>query len=109
MDGWFANEGGDELGDCCDSIFFFWGLRDDDVGVRGVSSSFASKFELRVWGFVFIWRSVKRSPLASVLGSFFIKYAKSVLCWCQSFDYKFVFFLMGTPPLQMLKIEINGD
>ena len=101
--------GGDKLGDCCDSVFFFWELRDNDVGVRGVSSSFASEFELRIWGFVFVWSSVKRSPLASVLGSFFVKYAKSVSCWCRSFDYKFVSLLMGTPPLQMLKIEIDGD
>ena len=101
--------GGDELGDCCDSIFFFWEVSDDDVGVWGVSSSFASKFELRVWGFIFVWRSVKRSPLASVLGSFFVKYAKSVSCWCRSFDYKFVFLCMGAPPMQMLKIEIDGD
>ena len=109
MDGWFANVRWDELGDCCDSIFFFWELRDNDVGVWGVSSSFASEFEVRIWGFVFVWRSVKRSPLVSVLGSFFVKYAKSVSCWRQSFDYEFVFFLMGTPPLQMLKIEIDGD
>ena len=109
MDGWFANEGGDELGECCDSVFFFWGLRDDNVGVRGVSSSFASKFELRIWDFFFIWRSVKRSPLALVLGSFFVKYAKSVSCWCRSFDHKFVFLLMGTPPLQIFEIEIDRN
>ena len=101
--------GGNELGDCCDSIFFFWELGDNDVRVQGVSSSFASKFELRIWGFIFVWRSVKRSPLASVLGSFFVKYVKSVSCWCRSFDYKSVSFLMGTPPLQMLKIEVDGD
>ena len=109
MDGWFANEGGDELCDCGDSIFFFWELRDNDVGVWGVSSSFASEFEVRVWGFVFVGVSVNRSPLASVLGSFFVKYAKSVSCWCWSFDYKFVSFQMGTPPLQILKIEVDGD
>ena len=101
--------GGNELGDCCDSVFFFWELRDNDVGVWGVSSSFASKFELRIWGFVFIWRSIKRSPLASVLSSFFVKYAKSILCWCWSFDHKFVSFLMGTPPLQMFEIKVNSD
>ena len=101
--------GGDELGDCGDSVFFFWELRDNDVGVRGVSSSFASEFELRIRGFIFVWRSVKRSPLASVLGPFFVKYAKSVSCWCRSFDYKSVFLFMGTPPLQMLKIEIDGN
>ena len=87
------------MGDCSDSVFFFWELGDDDVGIRGMSSSFASKFESGVWGFVFVRRSVKRSPLASVLGSFFVKYAKSISYWCQSFDHKFVFFLMGTPPL----------
>ena len=97
------------MGNCCDSVFFFLGLRDDDVGVRGVSSSFTSEFELRIWVFVFIWKSIKRSPLALVLGSFFVKYVKSVSCWCRSFDHKFVFFLMGTPPLQMLEIEINSD
>ena len=84
-------------------------MRDDDVGVWGVSSSFASKFELRIWGFVFVWRSVDRSPLASVLGSFFVKYAKSVSCWCWSFDYKFVSLWMGTPPLQMFEVKIDGD
>ena len=99
MDGWFANVGGDKLGDCRNSVFFFWVVRDDDVWIWGVSSSFASEFELRIWGFVFVWRSVKRSPLASVLGSFFVKYAKSVSCWCQSFNYKFVSLFMGTPPL----------
>ena len=87
MDGWFANEGGDELGDYCDMVFFFLGSGDDDVWIWGVSSSFASKFELRVWCFVFFWCSVNRSPLASVLGSFFVKYAKSVSGWCGSFDY----------------------
>ena len=79
------------MGECCDSVFFFLGLWDDDVGIWGVSSSFASKSESRVWGFVFIRGSVKRSPLASVLGSFFVKYAKPVSYWCRSFDYEFVF------------------
>ena len=83
------------MGDCCDSVFFFLGLWDDDVGIWGVSSSFASEFELRIWGFVFVWRSIKRSPLALVLGSFFVKYAKSVSSWCRSFNYEFVFILMG--------------
>ena len=54
MWGWFADVSGDELGDCSDLVFFFWVLRDDDIGIRGVSASFASKFELRVWGFVFV-------------------------------------------------------
>ena len=97
------------MGDCGDFAFFFWVLRDDDVGVWGVSSSFTSKFELRVWSFGFIWGSVNGSPLASVLGSFFVKYAKSVSCWCRSFDYKFVFLLMGTPPLQMFEVKVNGN
>ena len=97
------------MGNCCDFVFFFWGLRDDNVAVRGVSSSFASEFELRIWGFVFFWRSVKRSPLASVLGSFFVKYAKSISRWCRSFNHKFVFLWMGTPPLQMFKVKVDGD
>ena len=99
--------GGDELGDCCDAVFFFLGSGDDDVGVGGVSSSFASKFELWVWCFVFIWGSVNRSPLASILGSFFVKYAKSVLGWCGSFDYKFVFLWMSAPPLQVFEVKID--
>ena len=84
-------------------------MRDDDVGVWGVSSSFTSKFELRIWGFVFVWGSVNRSPLASVLGSFFVKYAKSVSGWCRSFNYEFVFLLTGTPPLQVLEVKVNGN
>ena len=109
MDGWFANKGGDELGDCCDFVFFFWGLRDNDVGIWGVSSSFASEFELRVWDFVFVWGSVKRSPLALVLGSFFVKDAKSVSSGCQPFKHKVVFLGVGTPPLQMLEVKVNWD
>ena len=70
--------GGDELGDCCDAVFFFLRSGDDDVRVWGVSSSFTSKFELRVRYFIFFLGSIDRSPLASVLGSFFVKYAKSV-------------------------------
>ena len=101
--------GGNELGDCRDAVFFFLGSGDDDVGIWGVCSSFAPKFELGVWCFVFFWGSVNRSPLASVLGSFFVKYAKSVSGWCGSFDYKFVFLRMGTPPLQVLEIEIDRD
>ena len=97
------------MGDCGDLAFFFWGLRDDDVGVRGVSSSFTSKFELRVWSFGFVWGSVNGSPLASVLGSFFVKYAKSVACWCWSFNYKLAFLLMSATPLQMFEVEINRD
>ena len=89
--------GWDELSDCSDGCFFFLRFGDDNVGVRGVSSSFTSKFELRVWYFFFVRSSVDGSPTASVLGSFFVKYVKSISCWCQSFDYKFVSFLMGTP------------
>ena len=95
------------MGDCGDAIFFFLGSGDDDVRIGGVCSSFASKFELGVWGFVFVWGSINRSPLASVLGSFFVKYAKSVSGWCWSFDYKFVFLRVSTPPLQVLEIEID--
>ena len=97
------------MGDCGDLAFFFWGLWDDDVWVWGVSSSFASEFELRIWGFVFFWGSVDGSPLTSVLGSFFVKYAKSVSYWCQSFDYEFVFLLMGTPPLQIFEVKVYCD
>ena len=109
MWGWFVDVRGDELGDCGDLAFFFWELGDDNIGIWGVSSSFTSKFELRVWGFVFVWGSVNWSPLASVLGSFFVKYAKSVACWCWSLDYKFVFSRMSAPPLQILEIEVNGN
>ena len=109
MDGWFANEGWDELGDCSNTVFLFLRFGDDDVGVWGVSSSFASKFELGVWCFVFFWGSVNRSPLASVLGSFFVKYAKSVLSWCRSFNYKLVFLRMSAPPLQVFEVEIDCD
>ena len=101
--------GGDELGDCGDSVFFFLGSGDNDVGIWGVCSSFTSKFELGVWGFVFFCGSVNRSPLASVLGSFFVKYAKSVSGWCRSFDYEFVFLRMSTPPLQVLEVEVYCD
>ena len=97
------------MGDCSDSVFFFLGLWDDDVGIWGVSSSFASKFELRIWDFVFFCLTVKGSPLASALGSFFVKYAKSISCWCRSFDYKFVLLWMGTPPLQMFEVKVNGN
>ena len=83
--------GGDKLGNCCNAVFFFLRSGDDDVRVWGVSSSFASEFEWRIWHFVFVLCSVYRSPLASVLGSFFVKYAKSVSCWCWSFDNKSVF------------------
>ena len=97
------------MGDCGDPVFFFWVLGNDDVGIWGVSSRLASKFELGVWDFVFVCCSVKGAPLAPVLGSFFVKYAKSVACWCWSFGYEFVFLLMGTPPLQLFEIEVDGD
>ena len=101
--------GGDELGDCRDTVFFFLRFGDDDVGVWGVSSSFASKFKLGVRCFVFVWGSVNRSPLASVLGPFFVKYAKSVSGWRGSFNYKLVFLRMSTPPLQVFEVEIDCD
>ena len=91
--------GRDELGNCGDGVFFFKGLGDDNVGVRGVSASFASKLEFRVWLLFFIRGSVYRSPTASVLGSFFIKNTKSVSGWCWSFEDKLVLLFMGTPPL----------
>ena len=97
------------MGDCGDTAFFFLRSGDDDVRIWGVSSSFASKFELRVWCFVFVWGSVNWSPLASVLGSFFVKYAKSVSDWCRSFNHKFVFLLMRAPPLQVFEVEIDCD
>ena len=106
---WFANVGGDKLGDCCNVSFFFLGLGDDDVGVWGVPSSFASEFKLGIWDFVFILGSVNGSPLASVLGSFFIKYAKSVSCWCWSFDNEFVLLHESATPLQMFEVEIDQD
>ena len=97
------------MGDCGDSAFFFLGLWDDDVGIWGISSSFASKFEWRIWDFVFFWLSVEGSPLASVLGSFFVKYAKSVSGRCRSFNHKFVFLRMSAPPLQVFEVEIDCD
>ena len=90
---------GDELGDCGDGVFFFLGLGDDDVRVGGVSASFASKLEFRVWLFFFVRSSVYRSPTASVLGSFFVKNAKTVSDWCWSFEDELVLLLIGTPPL----------
>ena len=91
--------GRDELGDCGDGAFFFWGFGDDNVRVRGVSASFASKLEFGVWLLFFVRGSVYRSPTASVLGSFFVKNAKSVSGGCGSFKHESVFFLVGTPPL----------
>ena len=91
--------GWDKLGDCDDGVFFFWKFGDDNVGVGGVSSSFAPKFELWVRYFFFVRGSIYRSPTASVLGSFFIKNAKSVSGRCRSLKHESVFFLIGTPPL----------
>ena len=91
--------GRDELGDCGDGVFFFLGLGDDNVGVRGVSSSFASKFKFGVWLLLFVRGSVYRSPTTSVLGSFFVKNTKSVSGWCWSFEDKPVLLFMSTPPL----------
>ena len=87
------------MGECGDAGFFFLRSGDNNVGVWGVSSSFASKFELRVWYFFFVRGSVYRSPTASVLGSFFVKYAKSVSSRSWSFKHKLVFLRMGAPPL----------
>ena len=101
--------GRDELGDCSDGVFFFLGFGDDNVGVRGVSASFASKLEFRVWLFFFVRGSVYGSPMASVLGSFFIKNMKSVSGWCWSFEDESVLLLMGTPPLQVFEVEVDGD
>ena len=95
------------MGDCGNTVFFFLRSGDDDVGVWGVSSSFASEFELGIWCFIFVWGSVNWSPLASVLGSFFVENAKSVSGWCWSFSYKFVFLRMSTPPLQVFEVEID--
>ena len=91
--------GGDKLGDCCDTVFFFLRSGDDNVRVWGVSSSFASKFEGRVWLLFFVRGSVGGPPAASVLGSFFVKDAKTVSNWCWSFDDKSVLLGMRTPPL----------
>ena len=99
MDGQFTDVRGDELGEGGDVNFFILRSGDDDVRVWGVSSSFTSKFELGIWYFFFIWGSVNRSPAASVLGSFFVKYVKSISGRCRSFKYKLVFLLMGAPPL----------
>ena len=90
---------GNELGDGGEVDFFFLGSGDDNVGVWCVCSSFASKFEFRVWCFVFILCPIYWSPAASVLGSFFVKDTESVSGGCWSFKYKLVFLAMGTPPL----------
>ena len=50
--------GRDELGDCGDGVFFFLGLGDDNIGVGGVSTSFASELEFGVWLLFFIRGSV---------------------------------------------------
>ena len=55
--------GWDKLSDGSDVKFFFLGSRDDDVRIRGVSSSFTSEFESRIWYFVFVRSSVYRSPV----------------------------------------------
>ena len=99
----------DELGNCGDGDFFFLGFGDDNVGIWGVCSSFTSKFEFRVWLFVFVRGSVYGSPTASVLGSFFIKNAKSVSDRCWSFEDKLVLLLIGAPPLQVFEVEVNGN
>ena len=91
--------GRDELGDCGDGIFFFLGFGDDNIRVGGVSTDFASELESRVWLLFFIRGSVYRSPTASVLGSFFVKDAKSVSGWCWSLEGKSVLLLVSAPPL----------
>ena len=101
--------GRDELGDCRNGVFFFCRFGDDDVGIRGVSFSFASKFESQVWCFFLVGCSVQGSPMASIVCSFFIKNSKSVPGWCGSFKHESVFLLVGTPPLQVLEIEVDGD
>ena len=101
--------GWDKLSDGGDVKFFFLGSRDDNVGIRGVSSSFTSEFELRIWCFVFIRSSIYRSPVTSVLGSFFVKYARSVSGGCWSLKCKLVFLLVGAPPLQIFEVEVNWD
>ena len=101
--------GGDKLGNGSEVDFLFLGSGDDNVRIRGVSSSFASEFEDWVWCFFFVLGSINRSPLASVLGPLFVKYVKSVSGWRWSFDYKFVFLWMGAPPLQMLEVKVNSN
>ena len=54
--------GRDKLGDCSDGIFFFWGFGDDNVRIGGVSSSFASKFEVWIWYLFFVRCSVVTDP-----------------------------------------------
>ena len=79
--------GRDELGDCCKIDLLFLRSGDDDIWVWGVCSSFTSKFEVGVWGFIFVGGSVKWSPTASVLGSLFVKDTESVSDRGWSFDY----------------------
>ena len=99
----------DELGDCGDGVFFLLGFGDDNIRVGGVSASFTSKLEFGVWLLFFVGGSVYGSPTASVLGSFFVKDAKSVSDGCWSFEDKSVLLLMGTLPLQVFKVEVDGD
>ena len=100
--------GRDKGGECGNVDFFFLRFGNDDVGVRGVSSSFTSEFELRVQYF-FVRGSIYRSPTTSVLGSFFVINAKSISDRCRSFKYKFVLLGTHTPPLQMLEVKIDWD
>ena len=88
----------DKLGDCGEIDFFFLRFGDDDVRIGGVSSSFASKFELRVWCF-FVRGSIYRSPVTPVLSSFFVVDMEDISDRCWSFKYELVFLEMGTPPL----------
>ena len=54
LDRWFTNVGRDEAGECGEVDFFFLRFGDDDVSVGGVSSSFTSKFELRIQYFFLV-------------------------------------------------------
>ena len=90
---------GDKLGDGGEVDFFFLGFWDDDIGVGGVSSSFAAKFEDWIWLFFFVGSAVYGSPTASVLGSFFVKNMKSISDGCWSFNYESVLLGMSAPPL----------
>ena len=101
--------GRDELGDSGNGVFFFLRFGDDNTRVRGVSSSFTSKFELCVRYFFFVRGSVYRSPMASVLGSFFVKNVKAVSDRGRSFKYESVFLDMSAPPLQVFEVEVDGD
>ena len=75
----------DELGECGNVDFFFLRFGDDDVEIRGVSSSFTSEFELWVWSFFFIGGSIYGSPTTSVL---VLRYCRNVRPTWVKFDSK---------------------